>query len=279
MGKRFLALLITLMMVMYCSCESKPEASLNSSSLCQKEQVYIAELVRLEGLYVEKFKAFYNLPHFVSFIGTHTSFSSDELKAFFLKDLIEHKSAWPNHKYQIENTILRDIREQFEKDYPKSKYSSMLNAAIAKHYILDEEYPIPFFQAKDYWDKDVTLSDYADKTIVLDFWATWCGPCVDQQPYLEELATNLENCDVLFIKVSIDEDLEKWRNHFTNYEDSNIKQWHIPLDNIDYIKNRFSVTALPRYMLIGINGKVIVDKMPKPESGVFKELILQALQS
>ena len=155
---------------------------------------------------------------------------------------------------------------------------SIVNAAIAKHYLLDDQYIISPFEAKNFWDKKVSIVDHADKVVVLDFWATWCGPCINQEPHLQKLALSIENDDLLFIKVSIDKDIEKWRKYMANSMSSNILQWHIPIDKIENFKSRFSITSLPRYMLLGFDNKVLVDKMPKPESGVFNELILQALK-
>jgi thiol-disulfide isomerase/thioredoxin len=46
----------------------------------------------------------------------------------------------------------------------------------------------PDFVAKDLAGKEVRLSDYRDKVVVLDFWATWCGPCKASLPHTQEVA-------------------------------------------------------------------------------------------
>ena len=53
-------------------------------------------------------------------------------------------------------------------------------------------------------EKKIALSDYAGKYVMLDFWATWCGPCKKIAPYIEELASNYEGQAVVG-KVDIEE--------------------------------------------------------------------------
>lgn len=55
-------------------------------------------------------------------------------------------------------------------------------------------------------DFDTKLDEAGDKLIVIDFFATWCGPCKIIAPYMEELSTKYEN--VVFLKVDVDENEE-----------------------------------------------------------------------
>lgn len=58
------------------------------------------------------------------------------------------------------------------------------------------------------WSENGTekkLSDYKGKVVLLNFWATWCGPCRKELPDLSALSTDLKNKDVKFIGVSVDE--------------------------------------------------------------------------
>ena len=66
--------------------------------------------------------------------------------------------------------------------------------------------PAPDFQAETLEGKKVSLSDYQGKVLILDFWATWCGPCLAELPYFQELA-NLYKDDpsVAFLTISQDQ--------------------------------------------------------------------------
>ena len=65
--------------------------------------------------------------------------------------------------------------------------------------------PAPDFQAETLDGKKVSLSDYQGKVLILDFWATWCGPCLAELPYFQELV-NLYKDDpsVAFLTISQD---------------------------------------------------------------------------
>ena len=58
----------------------------------------------------------------------------------------------------------------------------------------------------------VSLSDFKGKVVLVDVWATWCGPCRQQIPYLKKLEEEMHGTDVVFGGVSVDEskDKQKW---------------------------------------------------------------------
>jgi thiol-disulfide isomerase/thioredoxin len=66
----------------------------------------------------------------------------------------------------------------------------------------------------DYEGLEAHLEQYADRTLVVNFWATWCVPCVKELPYFEEVTTTYEKDDVVVVLVSLD---------FSNQIDSRLK--------------------------------------------------------
>ena len=64
--------------------------------------------------------------------------------------------------------------------------------------------PAPDFTVQDA-DRKVVLRDLRGKTVVLNFWATWCPPCVEEMPSLVKLQSNLKD-RVVVLAVSVDED-------------------------------------------------------------------------
>lgn len=53
-------------------------------------------------------------------------------------------------------------------------------------------------------------SDFANKVLVLDFWFTGCGACIQQKPYLEKIRENVDSRDVVFVSISSDKNYDKW---------------------------------------------------------------------
>lgn len=64
----------------------------------------------------------------------------------------------------------------------------------------------PDFELKDGAGRIVRLSDYKGKVVLLDFWATWCGPCKAEIPWLNELSRKYESEGVVVLGISMDED-------------------------------------------------------------------------
>ena len=63
----------------------------------------------------------------------------------------------------------------------------------------------PDFTVQDI-DRKVTLSELRGKTVVLNFWASWCGPCISETPSLVAMANQMRDRNVVVLAVSIDED-------------------------------------------------------------------------
>ncbi|MBD3195856.1 MAG: redoxin domain-containing protein [Candidatus Lokiarchaeota archaeon] len=97
------------------------------------------------------------------------------------------------------------------------------------------------------------ISDFKDKLILLEFWASWCGPCISQIPSLKEISEKRDKIQI--ISVSIDEDIEKWKNKITELE----MDWiniHFKQDKQD-LKQDFYITGVPYNILISNEGEIL----------------------
>lgn len=97
-----------------------------------------------------------------------------------------------------------------------------------------------------------TLSDFKGKLILLEFWASWCGPCISQIPFLKKVSENKDKIQI--ISISIDEDLNKWANK--------VKALEVEWINIHYkqakvdLKKDFFITGVPYNILISQDGEI-----------------------
>lgn len=99
----------------------------------------------------------------------------------------------------------------------------------------------------------VSSEDLRGKVVLLDFWGTWCPPCVDSVPALRDLNKRFSK-DPLFkmIGVSTDSDEAKWRG----FVEKNQMVWTQYLDRDHHIQRTFEVRAFPTYILIDAEGIV-----------------------
>ena len=66
----------------------------------------------------------------------------------------------------------------------------------------------PLFKGKDINGKEIQLSDFRGKIVLLDFWASWCGPCQEEFPFLVDLYADHKKDDFIVLAVNIDNEKE-----------------------------------------------------------------------
>ena len=81
---------------------------------------------------------------------------------------------------------------------------------------LGEQVPDFTLQTDD--GKPLKLTDFRGKIVVLNFWASWCGPCVDEIPSLNSFADQFADKGVTVLGISVDEDPEAYKNFLAKYK-------------------------------------------------------------
>jgi thiol-disulfide isomerase/thioredoxin len=91
------------------------------------------------------------------------------------------------------------------------------------------------------------------KVILLDFWASWCGPCRNALPNLKHLQAVYGGADFVVISISEDDDESAWHSFVSSHN----MTWPQRLDSDGSLQSQFGVNALPTYVLIGRDGTVL----------------------
>jgi peroxiredoxin len=113
--------------------------------------------------------------------------------------------------------------------------------------------PAPEFTLKDANGQTVHLSDYKGKVILLDFWATWCGPCKIEIPWFMEFESQLKDRGFAVLGVSMDED--GW-NAVKPYIQQLKVNYRVLLGNDQVGELYGGVESLPTTFLIDRQGKI-----------------------
>lgn len=130
------------------------------------------------------------------------------------------------------------------------------------------------FKLPDTKGKMHALSDYRGKLVYIDFWATWCGPCKGEIPYMTKLEEEYaNNPDIVFISVSTDKeaDKQKWLNMVKEKGMKGIQLFSGDLK--DQISEPYHINTIPRFVLIGRDGNLINGDAPRPSSEEIRPLI------
>ncbi|MES2779254.1 MAG: TlpA disulfide reductase family protein, partial [Bacteroidota bacterium] len=124
-------------------------------------------------------------------------------------------------------------------------------------------------QTKD--GKSVSLSDFKGKIVYLDFWASWCGPCMREVPYTKTLQDTFATKEVVFVYVSIDESKEDWISAMTSKKMKGVHLWAKGFEHM--VPKKYAVQGIPSYFLIDRSGKMINSAAPRPsDAEVYAEI-------
>ena len=111
----------------------------------------------------------------------------------------------------------------------------------------------PDFTAKNLKGEDVELSDFKGKVVLLNFWATWCGACIEEMASMQNLYSTLRAEGVEVLAVSID----RWNeDRIQEYVKNNQLTFPVLLDQNQKVRKKYHVMGLPTSYLIDGEGKI-----------------------
>lgn len=117
---------------------------------------------------------------------------------------------------------------------------------------------------------DSTLEEFEGKTIFLNFWATWCPPCIAEMPNIQALYKSVESDSIQFVMVSLDEDHQKARNYLER------KEYTFPVYFLNGRKpGTYSSSVVPTTYVISPDGKIVTERrgMADYNTSGFKEFL------
>jgi thiol-disulfide isomerase/thioredoxin len=111
------------------------------------------------------------------------------------------------------------------------------------------------FSYPDKDGNDVSLSDFVGSVVYVDVWATWCGPCRAEMPFLHDLESEYSDKNVTFIGVSVDEEKNRqaWLDMMV---DKDMKGVQLFADGWSQITKDYAINYIPRFMLFDTEGNV-----------------------
>ncbi|MDD3989840.1 MAG: TlpA disulfide reductase family protein [Bacteroidales bacterium] len=181
----------------------------------------------------------------ISFLTTFFSKCDDNLDAVYEEALplmiSEKRKSWLNSKYEANKKLLSD--------------SSALDCML-----------------ENIGGKKIKLSDLFGKILFIDVWATWCGPCCKEIPYMEKMAKYfaLDN-RIEFVSISVDKNRDKWVQQLQ----ADKPEWK------QFINSEFTsiygIVGIPCFILIDKNGKILDRSAPRPSDKNFISYIEEYL--
>jgi len=175
--------------------------------------------------------------------------------------------------FQSELPYLKKVADEMNKAYPNSKYTKLLSSEVQKALAMKKQEEekeklskvgvgkkAPEIALPNPNGKIIKLSDFKGKYVMIDFWASWCGPCRMENPHVVELYKKYKDKGFTILGVSLDEDKEKWKNAIMKdglvwEQISDLKGWASSVNPV------YEVQAIPLTYLIDKDGTIIAKNL------------------
>ncbi len=177
-------------------------------------------------------------------------------------DVVAEILLWKGKLFQ---DVLRDEETahqaflQLKKEYPASD-----SAAEAETLLFSLKLRVgaefPDFKAKDIDGKSLSLDQFKNKIVLLDFWATWCPPCVDEMPTIVKTYKKYHARGFEIIGINLDYD----ENKFLRFMEDNGMTWQQYFDGKggqNKLARKYSIDSIPATFLVGTDGKIIAKNL------------------
>jgi peroxiredoxin len=169
------------------------------------------------------------------------------------------------------------LLNRFKEENPSSKYTAWFTKFVEPYTNLTALQPgkmAPDFKLPSPDGDSIALSDYRGKYVLVDFWASWCGPCRQENPNIVRMYNRFKGKNFEILGVSLDKERAGWvkaiaDDQLTWKQVSDLKFW----DSI--VTGLYAIQSIPATLLVDPDGKIIARNLRGPE---LEEKIASLLQ-
>lgn len=186
----------------------------------------------------------------------------DAILAFRISMLIKHTRS------EYDSTVLEYFSDKQMRDFIKEYYNSSVELRAGAG--------MPYFYLINQKGEDVESKDYLGNIVLINFWADWCKPCIEEFPYENALVKKYHGKPVKIINICLESKPERWKEYITKY---GLKMDNLFANEIwtKNLKNKYDIIGIPHSVLIDWNGNIVENRAKSASRGV-DELIDELLR-
>lgn len=208
----------------------------------------------------------------------------DKLPEFFKENQLKFFREFCLHQMAQKNESSKQVISYFEK-YKSLYTDSTFVKSFNKKYLLDLKVSnissknIELLNVKQENKRlEHFIKENKGSVIYVDFWASWCAPCLLEMPFSKELQKDYKNKKIVFLYISTDKDREAWLKASKKLNlDNNYDYLAVNYPDADFYK-QLELNTIPRYLLYNKNGELMYEDAPRPSSKELRNLVNELLE-
>ncbi|WP_456378282.1 TlpA family protein disulfide reductase [Lutibacter sp.] len=190
-------------------------------------------------------------------------------------EIIKNSLLFDNAKYGVTYTEdLETYYNLFMEASTNEENKKVITESYNKLKIVSKGQPSPkFIDYENFAGGTTSLDDLKGKYVYIDVWATWCGPCKREIPFLQKLEKQYHGKNIEFVSLSVDKlkDHDTWKAMVEEKQLGGIQLFADKSWESDFVTG-YLIKGIPRFILIDPNGNIVNSNAPRPSSSKLIDL-------